>query len=100
MHERPALTTSCAVNAGREPSERGRPALTRGIVARPMAIASAPAAAPSATSRRSRRAALRHLPAAATVAGVAVLLAIVYAPLLNYDARYALVWARDLASGV
>ena len=33
--------------------------------------------------------------------GVAVLLKIVYAPwFLNYDARYALLWARDLARGL
>ena len=44
---------------------------------------------------------LRFLPALGTVAGVAVLLRIVYEPwFLNYDARYALVWARDLAHGL
>ena len=72
----------------------------RAIVTRPMATASAPAAAPSATSRRPRRAALRLLPAAATVVGVAALLDLVYDRFLNYDARYALVWARDLARGL
>ena len=47
------------------------------------------------------RARLRFLPALGTVVGVAVLLRIVYAPwFLNYDARYALVWARDLADGL
>ena len=47
------------------------------------------------------RARLRFLPALGTVVGVAVLLKIVYAPwFLNYDARYALVWARDLARGL
>src|SRR5215216_7514911 len=65
-----------------------------------MATASAPAAPAPATPRRPRRAALRLLPAAATIVGVAALLELVYAPYLNYDARYALVWARDLASGV
>jgi hypothetical protein len=65
-----------------------------------MATASAPAAAPSATSRRPRRAALRLLPAVATVVGVAALLDLVYERFLNYDARYALVWARDLARGL
>lgn len=66
-----------------------------------MATASAPAAPPSATSRSPRRAAaLRYLPAAATVVGVAALLDLVYARFLNYDARYALVWARDLARGL
>jgi len=44
---------------------------------------------------------LRFLPALGTVLGVAVLLKIVYGPwFLNYDARYALVWARDLATGL
>ena len=44
---------------------------------------------------------LRFLPALGTVVGVAVLLKIVYAPwFLNYDARYALVWARDIANGL
>jgi hypothetical protein len=47
------------------------------------------------------RARLRFLPALGTVVGVAVLLKIVYAPwFLNYDARYALLWARDLARGL
>jgi hypothetical protein len=47
------------------------------------------------------RARLRFLPALGTVVGVAVLLRIVYAPwFLNYDARYALLWARDLAHGL
>jgi hypothetical protein len=47
------------------------------------------------------RAPLRFLPAVGTVVGVAVLLRILYAPwFLNYDARYALVWARDLARGL
>ena len=55
-----------------------------------MATASAPAAAPSATPRRPRRPALRHLPAVATVVGVAALLELVYDRFLNYDARYAL----------
>ena len=40
---------------------------------------------------------LRFLPALGTAVGVAVLLKVVYEPwFLNYDARYALVWARDL----
>jgi hypothetical protein len=66
-----------------------------------MATASAPAAASSsATSRRPRRAALRLLPAVATVVGVAALLELVYDRFLNYDARYALVWGRDLARGL
>jgi hypothetical protein len=66
-----------------------------------MATASAPAAAPSpATSRRPRHRLLRFLPAAVTIVGVAALLELVYDAFLNYDARYALVWARDLAHGV
>jgi hypothetical protein len=66
-----------------------------------MATASAPAAAPSpATSRRPRHPLLRFLPAAVTIVGVAALLELVYDAFLNYDARYALVWARDLAHGV
>ena len=59
-----------------------------------MATASAPAAAPS----RSPSAAARLLPAAGTIVGVALLLRLVHGPwYLNYDARYALLWARDLA---
>ena len=43
----------------------------------------------------------RVLPAVATVVGVAALLRLVYEPwFLNYDARYALVWARDIAEGL
>ncbi|HTE59139.1 MAG TPA: hypothetical protein VK631_02240 [Solirubrobacteraceae bacterium] len=63
-----------------------------------MATASVPAAAPSAISRVPL--AQRLLPAAATVVGVAVLLRLVYDQYLNYDARYALLWARDLARGL
>ena len=64
-----------------------------------MATASPPAAAPSATPRP-RRGALRHLPAVLTVVGVAALLELVYDRILNFDARYALLWARDLTRGV
>src|SRR3954462_10177258 len=47
------------------------------------------------------RARLRFLPALGTVVGVALVLEIVYAPwFLNYDARYALLWARDVARGL
>src|SRR5215218_5012657 len=69
------------------------------MVSRRMATASPPAAAPSATPRPPRTA-LRHLPAAVTVVGVAALLDLVYDRFLNYDARYALLWARDLARGL
>jgi hypothetical protein len=65
-----------------------------------MATASAPPAAAPSTPRPPRRAALRILPAVATVVGVAALLELVYDRFLNYDARYALVWARDLARGL
>jgi hypothetical protein len=42
----------------------------------------------------------RFAPAVATTVAVAALLALVYRPwFLNYDARYALLWARDLANG-
>jgi hypothetical protein len=64
-----------------------------------MATASAPAAAPSAPSRPPLL--RRFAPAAATVVGVAVLLKLVHGPwYLNYDARYALLWARDLVRGL
>ena len=60
-----------------------------------MATASAPAAAPSAPLAR------RLLPPVATVVGVAVLLKLIYGPwYLNYDARYALLWARDALRGL
>ena len=60
-----------------------------------MATASAPAAAPSAPLAR------RLLPPVATVVGVAVLLKPIYGPwYLNYDARYALLWARDALRGL
>jgi len=42
----------------------------------------------------------RLAPAAATAAVVAIVLELAYGPwFLNYDARYALLWARDLANG-
>jgi hypothetical protein len=42
----------------------------------------------------------RALPAAATILLVAVLMRVLYSPwYLNYDARYALDWARDIAHG-
>jgi hypothetical protein len=43
----------------------------------------------------------RTAPAALVIAGVAVLVKLVYQPwYLNYDARYALVWARDITRGL
>lgn len=42
----------------------------------------------------------RALPATAAIAGIAVLMRLVYAPwYLNYDARYALLWAGDAVRG-
>src|SRR5215208_3733294 len=80
-------------------SDKGSDPSSRAIVSRRMAIASPQAEASSATSRPPRHA-RRLLPAAVTVVGVAVLLELVYDRFLNYDARYALVWARDLARGL
>jgi hypothetical protein len=59
------------------------------------------AATPPAGAPRDRRSALRAWgTAAATSAGVAVLLFVVYAPsYVNYDAQWALVWARDAWTG-
>src|SRR3954451_15971109 len=43
----------------------------------------------------------RHLPAVATVLGVAAVLRVLFDPwYLNYDARYALLWARDVWTGI
>src|SRR4051794_38229741 len=52
------------------------------------------------TARGPAAAARRFGPAALTIAGVALLVRLVYAPwYLNYDARYALLWARDVLHG-
>ena len=65
-----------------------------------MATASPPTAAPAKMPRLSRAALLRMLPAAVTIGGIAALLRVVYDPwYLNYDARYALLWARDVWHG-
>src|SRR3954470_6829899 len=65
-----------------------------------MAALPAPTAAPAKMSRSMRGALQRFAPAAATIVGVAVLLRVVYNPwYLNYDARYALLWARDVWRG-
>lgn len=63
-----------------------------------MATASSPTVAPPA---RSLPVPLRRsLPAASTIVAVAVLARLVYNPwYLNYDARYALLWARDFWHG-
>ena len=63
-----------------------------------MATASAPRPAPETTSRGRWR---PLLGAAATVIGVAALLAAVHGPsFVNYDAMYALLWARDAWEGL
>src|SRR4051812_49756475 len=65
-----------------------------------MATLPAPTTAPAKMSRSTRGALLRMAPAAATIVGVAALLRVVYDPwYLNYDARYALLWARDVWHG-
>jgi hypothetical protein len=65
-----------------------------------MATASATPAAPASISRSARATLLRMLPAAVTIVGIAALLRAVYNPwYLNYDARYALLWARDAWHG-
>jgi hypothetical protein len=65
-----------------------------------MATASAPTAAPAKMPLVTRERLLRMLPAVVTIVGIAVLLRVVYDPwYLNYDARYALLWARDAWHG-
>jgi len=65
-----------------------------------MATASSPAGATSAASGPSRRVP-GALPAVLTVVGVAVALRLIYHPwYINHDARYALLWARDLTRGL
>jgi len=54
----------------------------------------------AASTARPARGVLSLAPAAVTAAVVAVVLDLVYGPWFgNYDARYALLWARDLAHG-
>jgi hypothetical protein len=66
-----------------------------------MSTVSTREAAPMKPSALTRPAVARWLAPALTIAGVAVLVRLVYNPwYLNYDARYALDWARDLARGV
>ena len=65
-----------------------------------MATASSPRAAPASMPRGLRTALRRALPAVATIVGVAAVLRALFDPwYLNYDARYALLWARDLWHG-
>jgi hypothetical protein len=71
------------------------------IVARRMATASPPSAASRAVRARLRAATRAALPAAASAVVVAGVLYAVYRPsYINYDARYALVWARDVWNGL
>src|SRR3954462_3963945 len=64
-----------------------------------MATASSSTAAPR-TPRVTRPALRRMLPGTVTIVGIAALLRVVYDPwYLNYDARYALLWARDAWHG-
>ena len=65
-----------------------------------MATASSPTAAPAKMPRVTRSALQRMLPGTVTIVGIAALLRVVYDPwYLNYDARYALLWARDAWHG-
>ena len=65
-----------------------------------MATAPSQATAPATESRAIPAKLRRIVPAAATIVGVAVLMWVVYDPwYLNYDARYALDWARDAWTG-
>src|SRR3954465_1545656 len=78
----------------------GRTEAARPLSSPRMGTASRSTAAP-ATMPHSLRAARHIAPAVATVAAGAVLLRLVYEPwFLNYAARYALVWARDVAHGL
>jgi len=57
-------------------------------------------ATPSPTPRAALATTARWLPAVATIVGVAALMVLVYDPwYLNYDARYAILWAHDLWHG-
>src|ERR687889_942443 len=65
-----------------------------------MATAPSSTTAPATESRAIPAKLRRIVPAAATIVGVAVLMWVVYDPwYLNYDARYALDWARDAWTG-
>jgi hypothetical protein len=65
-----------------------------------MATASSPTVAPADTPRSDGSRLPRWLPAVATIVGVAVALRVVFDPwYLNFDARFALDWARDVWGG-
>jgi hypothetical protein len=66
-----------------------------------MAIASSPRVAPAESPRPEKTALRRWLPALATIVGVAVAIRLVFdTSYMNYDARYALLWARDFWDGL
>ncbi len=66
-----------------------------------MATVSSPRAARSATLRSVPAGLRRALPGLVCVVGVAALFALVFRPdALNYDARYCLLWARDVLQGL
>ena len=79
-------------------SEPRTPATCVSIVPAGMETATSTKAAPVAMPRI-RESALRLGLALATVVGVAGVLRLVYEPHLNYDARYSLLWARDIWHG-
>ena len=65
-----------------------------------MATASPPSPAPADLRERRGARALRVLPPLAVILGVPGLVALTYGwTYLNYDARYALLWARDILHG-
>jgi hypothetical protein len=65
-----------------------------------MATASPPSPAPAVLRDRPRARALRVLPPLAVILGVPGLIALTYGwSYLNFDARYALLWARDIVHG-
>ncbi len=70
-------------------------------IVREVATAPSPRAASARISRSLPPWLIRALPAAATILLVAVLMWVIYDPwYFNYDARYALNWARDITRGL
>jgi hypothetical protein len=66
-----------------------------------VATAPSPSAASARMPRQLAPALVRALPAVATILLVAALMWVIYDPwYLNYDARYALDWARDISHGL
>ena len=65
-----------------------------------MATTSSPSVAPADSPRPEQTALRRWLPPLATIVGVAVAMRLLFATwYMNYDARYALLWARDFWQG-